>query len=280
MAQPIEQDELASGARQPVDIVNYLSAPRSAAPRRNPLWRLSRDMYVWAAVSLVLGILITAQLRSKPAQPPVDSDYPRQVAAATIERLESEQTTLKQEIADLRQQISVQQKEAAKNKSTFTEISNSLKQEQTTAGLTALVGQGVKVVLDDSTVKTIPVGEDPANYLVHEYDLRDVVNVLWANGAEAIGLNGERIVGTTSIYCVGSTILVNDTRMSPPYTFYAIGDPAKLAAAVQDEVALPEILRRVRVYEVQFSVEQSAEVKVPAFNGTMRLKYAQPGVAK
>ena len=54
-----------------------------------------------------------------------------------------------------------------------------------------------------------------------------MLNLLWLAGAEAVSLNGERVVATTSIYCVGSTILVNDTRLSPPYEFLAIGDPAR-----------------------------------------------------
>jgi uncharacterized protein YlxW (UPF0749 family) len=227
---------------------------------------------------LALGLFFTAQLQSKPA-PPMDVDYPRHVAAATIEQLEAEQTVLKQEIADLRRQIKVQQEQAARDKAAFAEISASLRQEQLTSGLAALAGPGVKVTLDDSTSKTIPAGQEE-NYIVHEYDLRDVLNVLWASGAEAVSLNDERIVATTSIYCVGSTILVNNTRLSPPYVFHAIGDPESLAAGLREQTALPMLKHRVQNYSIQYRVEVLEEVTVPAFNGTLQVRYAQPAAAK
>ncbi|MHB9091179.1 MAG: DUF881 domain-containing protein, partial [Chloroflexota bacterium] len=155
-----------------------------------------------------------------------------------------------------------------------------LNREQIAAGLTGLVGPGVKVTLNDSTVKAVPAGEKPDNYLVHEYFLRDVVNNLWSNGAEAISVNGERIVGTTSIYCVGSTILVNDTRMSPPYVIQVIGEPANLEKGLKDPAVLLDLKDVVKKYGIQLNVEQAAEIKVPAHTGTMHAKFAQPSASK
>lgn len=279
MAQPIGQEKLDPVARPPVEITAYLVKQRSAAVQRHWLLRVGRDTYVWAAVALVLGLFFTAQLQSKPA-PPVDVDYPRQVGASTIQQLEADQAALKKQIADLRRQITLQQEEAARQKASFAEIGEALKQEQIIAGLTPLAGPGLRITLDDSPVKTVPAGQDPDNYLVHEIFLRDVINILWASGAEAISLNGERIVATTSVYCAGSTILVNSTRLSPPYVFLVIGDPAKLMAGLNDPAALPLLKYRVQNFGVQFEVKQEAEVKVPAFNGTMQIRYAQPGEAK
>lgn len=276
MAQPAEQLEPPDAA--PVSIAPYLEQQR--AVRRRGFWRLNRDAYTWAFVALLLGLFFTAQLRSKPSAPPVDADYPRRMGAATIEQLELEQTQLKQEIADLRKQIAMQQEQAANNKASFAEISADLKREQERAGLTPLQGAGVRVTLDDSTVKNVPAGGDASNYLVHEFFLRDVVNALWAGGAEAISLNGERVVPSTSIYCVGSTILVNSTRLSPPYVFLAIGDPARLQAALKEPTALTLLKYRVQNFGLQFKTDTPAQVKVPAFDGTLTIKYAQPGAPR
>lgn len=275
MAQPAEQIETASEVESPVSIAPYLNQQRAA--RRQSLWRLNRDMYVWAAVALVLGILITAQLRSKPATPPVDEGYAGRVGAATIARLEAEQTALKQRISELRKQIAAQQQQSAQTKASFAEISASLEREQRLAGLTPLSGPGLRVTLDDSTIKNVPPGEEVTYYLVHEFFLRDVLNALWAGGAEAVSLNGERIVPTTSIYCVGTTILVNSTRLSPPYVFLAIGDQNAMQAALNDPTALILLRQRVQNYGLQFKIEPQAKVTVPAFDGTLKVKYAQPG---
>ncbi|MHB1417118.1 MAG: DUF881 domain-containing protein, partial [Chloroflexota bacterium] len=153
-------------------------------------------------------------------------------------------------------------------------------QEQVLAGLVELTGPGLKVTLDDSTIKNVPPDEEAGNYLVHEYFLRDTINALWANGAEAISLNGERIVSTTSIYCVGSTILVNSTRLSPPYVFLAIGDAKTMKAGLDNPDTLWLVKQRVQKYGLQFNIEQANQLKVPAFDGTLHTKYAQQGTGK
>ncbi|MCL5109477.1 MAG: DUF881 domain-containing protein [Chloroflexi bacterium] len=276
MAQPAERLEPEARVEPPVDLTSYLGQHRAAA-RPGRFWGLSRDMYVWALVALVLGVFVTAQLRSQPSSPPVDEDYAGRIGAETIARLEAEQSGLKQEITDLRKQITVQQEQAAKTKASFSEISDDLKSEQLQAGLTPLAGPGLLVTLDDSTIKTVPPGEDPNNYLVHEYFLRDMLNVLWSSGAEAISLNDERIVSTTSVYCVGSTILVNSTRLSAPYVFTVIGDAGKIQAALNDPAALALLKYRVQFYGLKMKVEPQAQAHVPAFNGTLKVRYAEPG---
>jgi len=114
---------------------------------------------------------------------------------------------------------------------------------------------------------------------VHEYHLRDVVNLLWNAGAEAISINDERLVNTTSIYCVGSTIMVNDTRLSPPYEIRAIGDRKQIEAFLEDPAYLTEIRQRAKAYGLQFKVSWANTVDIPAYLGTFRLRYANAGEA-
>jgi uncharacterized protein YlxW (UPF0749 family) len=128
-------------------------------------------------------------------------------------------------------------------------------------------------LLDDSAVTKIPTSEDPSMYIVHEYQLRDVVNVLWAAGAEAISINGERMVGPSSIYCVGSTILINDVRTSPPYEFLVIGDQARLEAALGDAANLKALKGRIKVYGLQFNQQRLKEVLVPAYTGSLDVRH-------
>jgi len=83
-------------------------------------------------------------------------------------------------------------------------------------------------------------------------------------------------VGTTSIYCVGNTIMVNDTRLSPPYEIKAIGDAAKLDQTLGDAASLAELKARAKVYGLQFRTAQQAELTVPAFQGSFAIRYAGP----
>lgn len=237
---------------------------------------LSRRHVVWLVALMFLGLLIVVQWRSAP---PVagSREAPASAAAQTIALLEAEQSALKQQIADLRARVATYEQRAAQGRDYRGELARSLQQQRLAAGMLPLKGPGLKIVTDDTSLKTLPPNEDANRFIVHEYELRDIVNFLWLRGAEAIAINGERIISTTSVYCVGTTILVNDTRLSPPFEILAIGDPAALERAVNDPQALKTFKDSVRRYSLVFTVSRERELRVPAFNGSFPFKYAQPG---
>ena len=87
-------------------------------------------------------------------------------------------------------------------------------------------GQGLAVTVTEAvTTGTSPV--------VGDSDLREVVNALWAGGAEAVGVNGQRVGPQTNIRLAGSAVLVNLKAVQSPYVIEAIGDPTKLAESVE-----------------------------------------------
>lgn len=228
-------------------------------------------------VAVIMGVYLAAQWQSKPTRAAAAPEYRREVATATIHRLEAEQAELKKRISDLRGQLAHAQQESAGGESEVGRLTAEIEREKLLAGTVAVRGGGVKIVLDDSAVKTIPAKEDPAMYIVHEYQLRDVVNVLWSAGAEAISINGERVVEPTSIYCVGSTILVNDTRTSPPYEFNVIGDQAQIEGALADQTRLKALRSRIKLYGLQFSTQRARDLLVPAYAGGLDVRHAMVG---
>jgi uncharacterized protein YlxW (UPF0749 family) len=150
-------------------------------------------------------------------------------------------------------------------------------QQRLLAGLLALRGPGALATLDDSTRAIVPT-DDGNNYIIHDYELRDVVSLLWLAGAEAVSINGERLVNVSSVYCVGSTVLVNDTRLSPPYEIRAIGDPTLLEQALASPKNLTKLRSRVRAYGIQFKVAAAKDVAIPAYSGNLNIRYARPDV--
>src|SRR5205814_4741992 len=90
------------------------------------------------------------------------------------------------------------------------------------AGLVAMRGPGLKVTLDDSKRVKAPTG-NVNDLVIHSQDVQAVVNALWRAGAEAIAINGQRLVSTSAVLCVGNTLLLNGTVHSPPYVVVAIG---------------------------------------------------------
>jgi uncharacterized protein YlxW (UPF0749 family) len=253
---------------------NGFSAEKVKTSLRKPFDVPSR--YRWLTlVTLVLGLFFSMEWQTPAAKAPITADYPRQLSRETITRLEAEQRELKQIISDLRANLATLQKDTSSRRTALAGLTSDLDAQRTLAGMVPLTGPGVQVLLDDSSAKTIPANEDPANYIVHDYDIRDAVAILWDAGAEAIAIGDERLVSTTSIYCVGSTILVNDTRMSPPYRIVAIGTP-EMDEALNSQGVLQKLKQNARQYGVQFKVSQEKEVTVPAFSGRFTSRYAQP----
>lgn len=116
------------------------------------------------------------------------------------------------------------------------ELKKSLQEElalyEQICGVTDVEGEGVVVSIDDGTRDLYYEGENVNNLLVHDSDLLTIINDLNAAGAEAISLNGQRIINTTEIACSGYTVRVNQQFYARPFEIQAIGDSKRLAAAL------------------------------------------------
>lgn len=194
----------------------------------------------------------------------------------SVERLETEQAQLKATLAELRQELTTRQQASAANTDRLQALQVELARQQLLAGLTPVHGSGVLVTLDDSTVH-IPPGADPNAYIIHEYDLRDIVNLLWMAGSEAIAINDERLVNQSSVYCVGSTVMVNNTRLSPPYRIRAIGNPRVQQDYLRNPSYLVSLREKQRLYGLRFDVASAADLRLPGYNGGFLVQYAKPG---
>ncbi len=227
------------------------------------------------AVGLTLGLLLSLTWRPPAGSRIVKSDTESSRLWLSVGRLEGEQRELKTLLAKLRQELAERQQAAAANSDRLQVLRAELERQRLLAGLTPVYGPGVLVVLDDSKVQ-IPPGADPNNYIVHEYDLRDVVNLLWMAGSEAITINDERLVGGSSIYCLGSTVMINDTRLSPPYSVRAIGNPKVQQDYLRNPSYLKQLKERQRLYGLRFEVD-SGDITLPAYTGGFLVDHARPG---
>lgn len=231
---------------------------------------------VLLASGIGLGVLISVQWQSQlQLTGPALQQSNSEIVAVTIQRLEAEQSDLKRRLADLRSELDTARTGEHGNRATLQELSAEIDRERIVAGMVALQGPGVVAGFDDSTARSVAPGEDPANYILHDYDLRDILNALWIAGAEAISLNGERIVSNSSLYCVGSTILCNTTRLSPPYVIHAIGDPAALEAALYGSPQMEKFNQRAEIYDLPVEIKQHPSVEIPAYSGFFDFRDAE-----
>lgn len=140
----------------------------------------------------------------------------------------------------------------------------------------ALEGPGVEVTINDSA-KPLAKGENPNIAIVHNEDLLKIVNELRAAGAEALALNDQRLVEGSEITCAGPTILVNKSRLVPPFVLRAIGDPETMMAALHLRGGVVEYLQ---FYGIQVNITEKPNVLVPMYTGGAAYAFAKPQPTK
>jgi uncharacterized protein YlxW (UPF0749 family) len=243
-------------------------------PRRR--WNLFGRNVSVLLVGLTLGLLLSLGWQRASETSAGAADQQSSKIQLSIQRLEAEQEALKTTLADLRQELTTRQQVAATNTDRLQILKDELDRQQLLAGLTPVAGPGVQVILDDSTAQ-VPHGADPNTYLIHEYDLRDIVALLWTAGSEAIAINDERLVSQSSVYCVGSTVMVNNTRLSPPYVIRAIGNSRVQQDYLRNPSYLKPLKEKQRLYGLRFEVQAAIQLEVPAYTGSFLMQHARPG---
>jgi uncharacterized protein YlxW (UPF0749 family) len=141
------------------------------------------------------------------------------------------------------------------------------------AGTVPLRGPGLVVSLAPST-RQPPSAEEAGAYQIHDSDLQLVVNELWTAGAEAISINGSRLVATTPIRAAGGTIVVNFRPLNPPFKVTAIG--ADRRAFASSEIAR-RFQRWTELFGLGFTVQERSSLTVPAYTGRVAISAAEPG---
>lgn len=139
-------------------------------------------------------------------------------------------------------------------------------------GLTDVTGSGLIVTLADNTetkTKDLDIDIDIRNSLIHAEDIISVINELNNAGAEAISVNGQRVVSTTSITCVGTVVTINGVKLSSPFKISAIGNPEALLAINRPEGYLELITNGGAIAYAN----KSDNITVPKYTGTLTAKY-------
>lgn len=227
--------------------------------------RVAATRSMVAILFVIFGILITAQWRSIPdrVRNPI---APYFSLKDTKESLYEEQNQLKNEISELQKAIEETQRDSENISLTKTELSD-LKMKKAQAGLTKLNGPGVIITLEDS--KQNPATDDS---IVHAADLRDIINLLWGSGAEAISINNQRVVMNTAVDCIVNTILINNIRIAAPFRIEAIGNQGLMFDKVRDRSVLTDLHDRQEKEGLIFDVNKNNDITVPIFDGSYEVK--------
>ena len=226
-----------------------------------------------ALAATVMAFLVVLAFRGPETANPEARLPQRYRLADLIQRQQDATTVLRDEVEDLRSQVA-EQRSAQANRSAAVDLREGrVGQLADVAGIGELRGPGLRVTLDDSDLRSPPEGAHVNDLVVHSQDVQAVVNAMWRSGAEAVSINGQRLVSTSAVLCVGNTLLLNGTVHSPPYVVSAIG-------ATRDRFESDRLVRRLRQASAQFGVqvdiERVSELNVPAYQGATKLTYARP----
>ncbi len=146
------------------------------------------------------------------------------------------------------------------------------------AGLAAVTGPGLRVELDDAPRRAgrPALSDDPDDLVVHQQDVQSVVNALWAGGAEAMTLVGQRVVSTSAVRCVGNTIILHGRVYSPPFRVEAIGSSSAMRAALEQDRGVRLFQQYVDVFGLGYTVEGKPALALPAYDGPLELPNVAP----
>lgn len=222
-----------------------------------------------STIGLVFGAVLSMNYNSN--MPRIITPAVPFIALKEMEtKLETQQQSNKERLADIDGQISVLESQTKSNLGQFKTLIDEVESLKVTAGMTDLSGEGILVVLDDSSARRFT-----PNSIAHASDMRDLIDYLWSKGARAIsikgaGTNAERVGSGTSIDCIVNTVLINSTKIVPPFEIRAIGNRKELVDAISDRQALDYIYDRVEKEGLKFQLIESVEiVKVPKYTGAI-----------
>lgn len=219
-------------------------------------------------VCFVLTMVITIQLRTmENANSVVSQTFAdnglRDSVLKWKEKYERSISELEQSEKDLEKA----RESSTKDNNELQDMQNQLKKNNVLLGNTDVQGPGVVITLRDANNALDSF--NLANYIVHDGDLRDIVNELNNAGAEAITINGQRIVNSTAITCEGSVIKVNSEKIGSPFTIEAIGAQDLLYGINRIGGTLSVIKERVR----NVDIKKVNNIKIPKYDSVITPKY-------
>ncbi|GAA4239194.1 DUF881 domain-containing protein [Actinomadura meridiana] len=145
------------------------------------------------------------------------------------------------------------------------------------AGFTPLTGRAVRVSLDDAPLPKsgdLPGDARPDDLVVHQADVQAVVNALWAGGATGMQIMDQRVIATSAVRCVGNTLILQGVVYSPPFRITAVGDPARLHAALGASREIAIYRRYVRAYGLGYTARTVERATLPPYTGNVTMKHA------
>ncbi|OFX31500.1 MAG: hypothetical protein A2Z07_07895, partial [Armatimonadetes bacterium RBG_16_67_12] len=200
------------------------------------------------------------------------SDLPTwrlQELAVLVRQQEAARQLLETEVEALRRQAREYETALTEGRGLSEAMARDTAQFRLVLGLVPVDGPGVRVVLIEGA--STQAGVLPPD--VQAQDLAGLANELWSAGAEAMAINGMRVMATTGIRQVDARVVASGTPLWPPYRIEAIGDPAAMRAALSIGGGFVDGLRAVGL---KVEVRSVTRLRLPARPDAGSFRHARP----
>lgn len=162
-----------------------------------------------------------------------------------------------------------------KNSATISEEAKNLEEQLSELnrllGYTDITGKGLIITLKDADADS-DSNVSTTESVIHDFDLIEVVNELFNAGAEAVSINGQRIISTTAITCNGNVVRINNKKITVPFVIKAIGEPNGL----YDTMTRPgAYLKWMENDNIKIKIDKEDELVVPKYSGARKYEFLQ-----
>jgi uncharacterized protein YlxW (UPF0749 family) len=148
------------------------------------------------------------------------------------------------------------------------------------AGLTPVTGRALTVSLDDAPLREAddPLWQTltPDDVIVHQADVQAVMNALWRGGATAMQVMDQRVITTSSVQCVGNTLLLHGRVYSPPFTITATGPVKKMRASLRADPGVTAYRDWAAAVGLGYDVQRIDDATLPPYEGPIAMEFATP----
>lgn len=226
-------------------------------------------LIAFLVTGFIVGALLTWQFNTKV---PIEGNFPSDEIEAKEALLKSfldEQSYLQSRIVTLRNKIEETQGDLeTQSQKTNVSFLESLKSD---VGLSEVTGEGLEILLDDGKSIDRTSADLSDLSLVQASDLRDIVNILNAANVDAISINNQRVIAHSPISSVGTTILVNNSHIAPPFVISVVGDTEIMLQRFKN--LLPALYEKREQNSIFVEVHKKNRLTIPIYNGDLKIDY-------
>lgn len=226
-------------------------------------------------LALIIGLIIAIQITT------VDSsEVGALIPIAKLAGLEkdlknvrAEKDAVTQELMELESRMAELEQSNVSEDALLKKMSEDLEKYKLISGVVDVRGEGIIAILDDSSIAGETAGNGYTPLIVRYELILSFVNKLKEAGAEAISINGHRIVNTTEISMAGSNVNINGNPTAPPYTIKAIGNPSTLESTLTIRFGIVEAMED---QGIDVSISKKEDIEIGRYSGVIKFRYAKP----